>query len=71
MLENLWRTVDRCLTAQLLEHFSSTGQPVTRFADGDVEHEFLDAELPHGIGAFIFLRLYGGSELIITITVAQ
>lgn len=42
--------VDRSLTGQLLEHLRGTGQAITRLADGDVEDELLDAELPHGVG---------------------
>jgi len=53
--------VDWSLTAQLLEHFGSTSESVTRFADGDVEDEFLDAQLPHGVAAFVAL-LAGLSE---------
>lgn len=44
--------VDGSLTAELLEHLGGTGQSVTRLADGDVEDELLDAELPHGVGGF-------------------
>jgi hypothetical protein len=42
--------VDGGLTRQLLEHLGGTSEPVTRLADGDVEDELLDAELPHGVG---------------------
>lgn len=48
------RTVDGCLTAQLLEHFGGLGQSVTGFTNGDVEDEFLDAQLAHGVGALVF-----------------
>ena len=44
--------VDRSLTAQLLEHLGRSGQTITRLADGDVEDQLLDAELPHGVGGF-------------------
>lgn len=44
--------VDGSLTAQLLEHLCGTRKSVTRLADGDVEDELLDAELPHGVGGF-------------------
>jgi len=44
--------VDGGLTAELLEHLGRTRQSITRLADGDVENEFLDAELPHGVGSF-------------------
>jgi len=43
------RTVDGGLTAQLLQHLGGAGQPVTRLADGDVQDELLDAELPHRV----------------------
>ena len=43
------RTVDRSLTAQLFEHLRGTGQSVTRFTNGDVKDELLDAKLPHGV----------------------
>lgn len=42
-------TVDRSLTRKLLEHLGGTGEPVTRLADGDVEDQLLDLELPHGV----------------------
>jgi len=42
--------VDGRLTGQLLEHFGGTGETIARLADGDVEDELLDAELPHGVG---------------------
>lgn len=60
----LLRTVDGGLTAQLLKHFGGTSQPVTGFADGDVEDEFLDAELAHGVCALIFagFRLWYNSS---------
>ena len=47
-------TVDGGLTAQLLKHFGSTGQSVTRLADGDVEDQLVNAKLPHGIRALVF-----------------
>lgn len=46
--------VDGSLTGQLLKHLGRTGQTITRLADGDVEDELLDAELPHGVGGFSF-----------------
>jgi len=42
------------LTAKLFEHLGSTSEPVTRFANGDVEDELLDAQLPHGVLALVF-----------------
>lgn len=52
-------TVDWSLTAQLLEHLSSTGKSVTRLADTDVEHELLDAQLAHGVCALVLsVRLH-------------
>lgn len=53
-------TVDWSLTAQLLEHLSSTGKSVTRLADTDVKHELLDAQLAHGVRALVLsVRLHG------------
>jgi hypothetical protein len=54
-----WRrhTVDGALAAQLLQHFGSSGQSVAGFTDGDVEDEFLDAQIAHGIVALL-LRLF-------------
>jgi len=49
-------TVDRCLSTQLFKYFGGTGKSITRLADGDVEDEFLDAELPHGVGTLFFAR---------------
>jgi len=49
----LRHTVDGCLTAQLLEHLCGTSKSVTRLADGDVEDELLDFQLPHGVLAFL------------------
>lgn len=49
-------TVDRSLTRQLLKHLGGTGQSVTRLADGDVEDELLDAELPHGVLGLLRLQ---------------
>jgi hypothetical protein len=43
------RTVDWSLTTQLFEHLCGTSKSVTRFTDGDVEDQLLDAKLPHGI----------------------
>ena len=48
-------TVDRCLATELFKYFGSTGESVARFADGDVEDEFLYSELAHGVRAFVFL----------------
>ena len=56
--------VDGSLTGQLLEHLGGTGQSVTRLADGDVEHELLDAQLAHGVGALVLgVRLHISLEL--------
>lgn len=49
------RTVDWSLTTQLFEHLCGTGESVTRFADRDVEDEFLDAQLPHGVAGLVAL----------------
>lgn len=39
----------------MFEHLRCTGESVTRFAYGDVEDEFLDAQLPHGVAALVAL----------------
>lgn len=51
----LRRTVDGSLTRKLLEHLGGTGESVTRFTNGDVQNEFLNLELPHGVAG-----LFGG-----------
>ena len=55
MLLGRMRTVDGCLTTELLEHLSCTSESVAGFANGDVQDEFLDAELAHGIRTLVFL----------------
>ncbi len=62
-LEKLSRTVDWSLTAQLFEHFGSTRKSVTGFADRDVENEFLDAQLSHGVCQLVLLRSLVGLRL--------
>lgn len=55
------RTVDWSLTTQLFEHLCGTGEPITRLADRDVQDEFLDAQLPHGVAGLVgcfFSRLW-------------
>lgn len=47
------RTVDRSLTAQLLEHLGGSGKSVTRLANGDVENELLDAQLTHRVARLV------------------
>lgn len=47
------RTVHRSLTRQLLQHLCRPRQPITRLADGDVEHELLDTQLAHGVAGFV------------------
>lgn len=46
-------TVDRGLTAQLLEHLGGSGKSVTRLADRDVEHQLLDLKLAHGVARLV------------------
>lgn len=66
MVFGLWvkHTVYGSLTAQLLKHLCGTSEPVTRFTNGDVEDEFRDAELPHGVGALVFagVRLHQSAQ---------
>lgn len=47
------RTVDGSLTGQLFQHFGGTSETITRFTDGDVQDEFVDTQLAHGIGALV------------------
>lgn len=48
-----FRTVHRSLTAQLLQHLRGTSKTVTGLADGDVQHELLDAQLAHRVLALV------------------
>lgn len=57
--------VNRGLTAQLLEHLSSTSESVTRFADRNVEHELLDAQLAHGVGALVLSFRHGDGVVLV------
>lgn len=50
-------TVDGGLTAQLLEHLGRTSESITRLADGDVQNELLDAEIPHGVLGLLRLKI--------------
>jgi len=51
--------VDGSLTRQLLKHLRGTSKSVTRLTDGDVQHELLDAQLAHGVGALVLsVRLH-------------
>ena len=56
LCEEIWgkgHTVDGSLTTQLLQDFGSTSETITRFADGNVEDELVDAQLTHGVGALV------------------
>lgn len=56
-------TVDRSLTTQLLKNLGGTSESVTRLADTDVQHQLLDAQLAHGVGALVLnVRLHRKSE---------
>ena len=46
-------TVDWRLATELLKHFGSSSQSITRFANGNVENEFLDTKLSHGIARLV------------------
>ena len=48
--------VNWSLTGKLLEHLCCTSQTITTLADRDVEHQFLDAELPHGVLGLVRLQ---------------
>merc|ERR1719249_477411 len=39
----------RGLTSQRLQHLASPGEPITRLANTDVEAEFSDPQVPHGV----------------------
>jgi hypothetical protein len=47
-------TVNWSLTAQLFKHFGSSSKSITRFTDRDVENQFLDSKLSHGIARLVF-----------------
>lgn len=47
------RTVYRCLTAQLLKHLGCSRQSITRFTDGNVQDELVNAQFPHGVRALV------------------
>jgi hypothetical protein len=47
------RTVDWRLTRQLLKNFGSTSETITRFADGNVQDEFVNFQLPHRVRALV------------------
>lgn len=52
--QDVRRTVYGCLTGKLFEHLGGTSESVTRLADGDVENQLLDLQLPHGVGGLVF-----------------
>jgi hypothetical protein len=56
-LSRTWRTVNWGLTTQLFQYFCGTSKSVTRFTNGDVKDEFLDSQLPHGVGALVLFLL--------------
>ena len=60
-------TVDRSLTRKLLEHLGGTGESVTRLADGDVEDQLLDLELPHGVLSLLGRHFESKSALEATV----
>ena len=41
--------VDGRLAAELFQDFGCSGQSVARLADGNVEHEFFNLDVPHGV----------------------
>ena len=49
-----FHTVDGSLTTQLLKHFGSTSETITRFANRNIENELVDAQLTHRIRALVF-----------------
>ena len=61
------RTVDWCLTRQLLEHLGGSCQPISRLADGDVEDQLLDLQLAHGVAALRGSALFLYSALCLLV----
>jgi len=60
-------TVNRSLTAQLFQYFSSTSQSISTLSNGNVEDKFLDPDFPHGVsGLFIggWFRIVVGLVLL-------
>jgi len=54
------------LTRKLLEHLGGTGESVTRFTDGNVQNELLDAQLTHRVaGLVVGSTTSGGVSLLI------
>ena|ERR1700686_4682287 len=52
----VYLAVDRSLTAQLFQDLGCSGQSITTLANRDVEDEFLDFDVPHGICGFFIAR---------------
>lgn len=48
-----FHTVHRSLTAKLLQHLRGTSETVTGLADGDIQHELLNAQLAHRVLALV------------------
>jgi len=48
------------LTRKLLEHLGGTGESVTRFTDGDVQNELLNAQLTHRVAGLVVGGTTGG-----------
>ena len=46
----------RLLAGELLKNFGSLGKAVAGFTDGDVQHQLVDAHLPHGILLLVGLQ---------------
>merc|ERR1719462_842087 len=47
----------RGLTSQRLQHLASPGEPITRLANTDVEAEFSDPQVPHGVLSLVLATL--------------
>lgn len=54
---------DGGLPCELLQHFSSSGQPVSALADADVQAELADAELSHGVLLLLTLVLENRKQI--------
>ena len=56
----------RLLAGELLKNFGSLGKAVAGFTDGDVQHQLVDAHLPHGI--FLLFGLYKNGERMLSVS---
>merc|ERR1712113_540021 len=53
---------DGGLTGQSFQNFGGSGQSITGFTDTDVETEFVDSNIPHGVSGGLFLGHFSFSD---------